>query len=219
NGLWLVTEPQVLPADSDLMREWLNQLSFMEGSVEKDVVTDLAPFGLKPPLRQYILRGSVTNSTGAPTNRVVAVLSIGGRRENYIFARGEDDSVYTLSAGMVERLPSAAWQLRDRRVWSFTTNQISRVLVHHHGYARELLRASSGEWSLAPGSQGVINAFAVEETMYRLGELRAISWVGRGDEARSQYGFTDSPYKLLIELRLGDKPRTLNLEFSSRQAA
>jgi hypothetical protein len=187
--------------------------------VEKDVVTDYAPYGLAMPLRQYVLKGATTNAAGAITNRVLAKLDIGGRKENQVFARGEDDSVYSLSAGIYNRLPSAPWQLRDRRVWAFTTNQVSKLSVRHRGYTREFLRAPTGEWSLAPGTQGIVNTFAVEEMLYRLGELRAVSWAARGDEYRSQYGFSDNGYKLTIELRAGERSRALQLEFSTRPPA
>lgn len=219
NNLWFVTEPEFMPADSELLRTCLNQLSFLEGQVEKDVVTDFAPYGLATPARQFILRASATNSLGAPTNRIVAQLDIGSRRENLLYARGGEDTVYTLPAAFVDRLPAGAWQLRERRVWSFSTNQITRLTIHHRGYQRQVLRSPSGEWSLAPGSQGIINTFAIEEMMFRLGELRAVSWVARGDESRAQYGFTENGHKLTIELRLSDKPRALTLEFSARPPA
>ncbi|HTD88798.1 MAG TPA: DUF4340 domain-containing protein [Candidatus Binatia bacterium] len=219
NNLWFVTEPEFIPADSELVRGSLTLLGFLEGQVEKDVVTDFAPYGLATPARQYILRASATNSLGAPTNRIVAQLDVGARRDNIVFARGAEETVYSLPAAFLDRLPAAAWQLRERRVWSFSTNQVIRLTIQHRGYQRQVLRSPLGEWSLAPGSQGIINTFAVEELMYRLGELRAVSWVARGDEGRAQYGFTENSHKLLIELRLADKPRILTLEFSSRPAA
>jgi hypothetical protein len=217
NNLWFVTEPEFMPADAELVRDWLNRLNFLEGQVEKDVVTDFAPYGLAAPSRQYILKASTTNALGGATNRVVAQLDLGARRENVVFARGGEDTVYTLPAQTFDRLPVAAWQLRDRRVWSFSTNQVSRLTIQHRGYTRQVLRSPTGEWSLAPGSQGIINTFAIEELMFRLGDLRAISWVARGDENRQQYGFADDGYKLTIELRLPDKLRVLSVEFGSRR--
>ena len=219
NNLWFVTEPEFIPADSDLIRDWLNQISFLEGQVEKDVVTDFAPYGLAIPTRQYVLRGATTNSVGALTNRVLAQIDFGARREKTIFARGGEDTVYALPTAAVDRLPGAAWQLRDRRVWSFSTNQVSRLTIQDRGYSRQLVRSPNGEWSLAPGSQGIINTFAVEEMLYRLGDLRAVSWVARGEENRTQYGFTENGHKLMIELRLVDRLRVLTLELSAKPPA
>jgi len=214
NGAWMVTEPQSAPVDIEAMREWLDHLHRMEGTIEKDVVTDFATlYSLAPPARQYILKTSFTNAVGEITNRVLAQLDIGARQEEKIFARSrriDENAVYSISVADFDPLPAAAWQLRDRRVWSFTTNQISRVSIRHQGYTRQLSRTSSGEWNSA------INPFAVEETMFRLGELRAAAWVARGEDNRALYGFTDDGFKLTIELKSNDKPQLLNLEFGGR---
>ena len=49
--------------------------------------------------------------------------------------------------------------------------------------------------------------------MFRLGELRAAVWVARGDENRARLGFTDSGHKITVELKNGEKPQVLDLEF------
>ena len=214
NGAWMVTEPQSSPVDGEAMREWLDHLFRLEGTVEKDVVTDFATlYFLAPPARQYLLKASLTNAAGEVTNRVLAQLDIGARQEEKIFARSrriDENSVYSISVADFDPLPGAAWQLRDRRVWSFTTNQISRVSIRHQGYTRQMSRTGSGEWNSA------INPFAVEETMFRLGELRAAAWVARGEENRALYGFTEDGFKLTIELKTNDKPQVLSLEFGGR---
>jgi hypothetical protein len=109
--------------------------------------------------------------------------------------------------------------LRDRRVFNFTTNQVVSVAIRQHGYERKLLRSANGEWSLAPGSQGIINTFAIEEMAYRLGALRAVFWVARGEQNRARYGFTDTGHKITIELRGADKTTVQTLEFGGRSPA
>ena len=219
NGVWVVLEPQATLVDSDLMREWLNVLGTLEGNVEKDLVTDFATYGLASPARRYLLKTTVTNVAGLVTNRTLAALAIGARQDNKVFARRDDEtSVYWIDVADFTRLPSASWQLRDRRVWSFTTNQISRVTIRHRGYTRQMIRNSSGDWALAPGSQGVNDPFAIEETLFRLGELRAAVWVARGDESRSGFGFAEDGHKLTIELKTGDRTNALSLEFGNKRA-
>jgi len=218
NGTWTAAEPQPALADTDLMHDWLNDLDRLEGTVEKDVVTDFSAYALEPPARQYTLKSAVTNADGIVTNRVLSRLDIGGRQQDKIFVRRVDEtSVYSITVADFDRLPAAAWQLRDRRVWAFTTNQISRVTVRDKGSTRTIDRTSTGQWKFAPGSQGILDdrQFALEETMFRLGELRAAVWVAKGDENRARYGFTDDGYKLTIELKNGDKLSTLTLEFGN----
>ncbi len=216
NGVWMVTEPQAALADPDLMREWLDGIERLEGAVEKDVVTDFALYKLTPPARQYTLKTSVTNADGTVTNRLLSQLDIGGLQQDKIFARRSDEnSVYSISRADFDQLPAASWQLRDRRIWSFTTNQVSRITVRHRGYVRQWDRSAAGQWNFAPGSQGILDnkQFALEETMFRLGELRAAVWVAKGAEPRDLYGFTDDGYKMTLDLKNGDKPSVLTLEF------
>jgi hypothetical protein len=114
----------------------------------------------------------------------------------------------------VLRLPRAAWQLRSRRVWSFTTNQIHRVTVRHHGQTKTLQRSPSATWSLVEGT-GIVPTVnpVLEEIMFRIGELRASAWVDKGDISRLVFGFTETSDRVTIELRNGEKPQTLALEF------
>jgi hypothetical protein len=81
---------------------------------------------------------------------------------------------------------------------------------------QRLLRGSSGEWKLDSGSVGIINTYAVEETIHRLGELRAAVWVDRGDGKRQLYGFRENGDKLLIELKAGDKSQVFSIEFGDK---
>ena len=216
NGAWSVTEPQPSLADAGLVLDWLRFLTRLEGSVEKDVVTDFASYGLASPSRLYSLKATITNAAGLLTNQVLAQLEVGLRDGEKVFARRRDEnSVYSITLADFTRLPAAAWQLRDRQVWSFTTNQISRVSVRYLGYTRQLIRDTSGKWNFAPGSQGIIRSTeSLEETIYRLGQLRAAVWVDRGEAKRALYGFTEESRKLTIELKNGtDKPQILTLEF------
>lgn len=218
NGAWVVLDAQATLADAEMMKSCVEKLALLEGFVEKDVVTDFAPYGLEPFARRYYLKSTITNSSGQVTNRMLGQLDLGSLRGDVVFARGADEkSVYTVPVGEISALPRAAWQLRDRRVWSFTTNQVVRVTVKHNKQTRQLVRNGNGAWALAPGSEGVVVSDAVEEALYRLGELRAETWVARGDEQRSQFGFDgESYYTLVIDLKNGDKVATLTLEFGGR---
>jgi hypothetical protein len=214
SNTWVVAGTPSLPADAGLVLEWLDRLSRLEGNVEKDVVTDFVSYGLAPPARQYLLKAAVTNAAGGVTNRLLAQLDLGAGTGGRIFARRLDDSaVYSLEGAELAAVPVAGWQLRDRRVFNFTTNQVTGVTVRFGGQDRKLLRGPMGDWSLAPGTSGIINTFAVEELMFRLGELRAAYWTARGDAQRARLGFSDAGPKITIELKNGERPALLPLEF------
>jgi len=49
--------------------------------------------------------------------------------------------------------------------------------------------------------------------LYRLGDLRAAVWVARGDEHKQSFGFKEDGRKITVELKNGDKPQILSVEF------
>ncbi len=218
NGTWTTGEATPLMADPELMKQWLDRMSRLEGVVEADVVTDFKTlYGLAPPARQYLLRTALTNSSGVVSNRVVAEMHLGSRLEEKVFARRPDETaVYFLDPGDVARLPYASWQLRDRRVWNFPTNQVATLTAQYHGKARTLQRSATHQWNFAPGSQGVLNnPLALEELVHLFGSLRAEAWAAVGDDRRGEFGFRPDADRVTIELKNGDKPAPpLTIEFS-----
>lgn len=212
NGTWLAGE--TVQADGPFTRDWLTQFSRLQvADFVKDVVTDFSAYGLAPPRRQYIFKTTVTNA-GIVTNIVLGELQFGTNTDEKVYVRrADEDSVYAVTMLDYYRMPSAAWQMRDRRVWSFTTNQVASVTMRHDGRSRTLLRSPAGDWKIAPGSQGIINPFAVEEMLFRLGELNATTFLARGKESLAGHGFSSSNLQIVVELKLGEKAQTLTLDF------
>lgn len=210
-GAWKAGEG---PADPNFTAQWLTLLSQLETTeFVKDVVTDFASYGLAPGQRHYTLRTTVTNALGA-TNIVVAQLALGtnGASERAFARRTDEDSVYAIRPLDYSRMPGAAWQFRDHRLWNFTTNQVMRIASRQTGGGREAVRQPNGEWVEVRGWNGDFNPFALEEMAGQLGELRAMVWIARGAGVRERYGFTADSPQVSVELR-GEKPQTLTVEF------
>jgi hypothetical protein len=223
NGTWLAGENIV--ADGFFMWDWLRRLSRLQVTdFVKDVVTDFSSYGLAPARRQYVFKTTMTNATGL-TNMLVAELHLGTNTpgtntlDNRVYVRrADEDSVYAVRYLDCYRMPAAPWQLHDCRVWNFTTNQVSRITLRQNGRTREVVRTGDAEWTLPPGSQGVINPLAVEEIAFRLGELRAVSWVARGPENPQAFGFAETNLQIAVDLKLGDKIQTQTLQFGGSSA-
>jgi hypothetical protein len=227
NGMWSVGDAQPMAADPELMTDWLNQLASLEGTVESDVVTDFKTlYNLSPPARQYLLKAAITNGGGSVSNGIVAELDLGAVQGDKVFARRPDEqSVYSLPLANVTRLPAAAWQLRNRRVWTFSSNQLSRLIVMYRGMnevgrTNILQRSPNNQWTIVSGSNVIINnpegfSSALDELMSRLGELRAEAWIAQGEESRATYGFDAPGSRVTFELKNSDKPRLLTLEFGA----
>ena len=214
-GTWTMVSNS-LPIDADLVKHLIDSMANLQ-VVEfvKGIVTDpdLPTYGLAPAPRQYRFQTSSTNTAGALTNIVLAEVHFGSEQENKVFARRTDESsVYAVRLADLLQLPKASWQLRSRQIWNVSENEVSRVTINQRGKTRQLVRNGQYKWSLAAGSQGILDAsgLAEEETLRGLCHLNAAAWVAIGEASRPRYGFTDDGYKVSLELKSGEK---LSVEF------
>lgn len=203
NGTWSILGQTNFVVDNGLANELLVNLNSLDVvDYVKDIVTDWTPYGLAQPQYSYVALAGGTNPPPAGTNTVVAELDLGATSAGRVFARRPDEnSVYALSEIDALKLPRAVYQLRDRRIWNFTTNEVKQIHIEQNGVVRDLTRNTNNSWVLAQGSQGVINPFAIEETLYRLGELRATKWVARGVNQLSRYGINTSSHAITLTLQ------------------
>lgn len=209
-GAWTVAGEK-FPADQEYVQNFLRLLAGLRISeFVKDAVTApvLQGFGLTPPARQIILR-----SQAGDANHVVAQLNFGATETNRVMVqRGDEDFVYAVKLEDYAQLPETGWEFRDRRIWHFSETNVAQVTVRQNGTTRQLLRTGDGQWSVAEGSQGMIEPPAVEETLHRLGELTAYGWVARNVTAPEKYGLNPGNLSLIVELKSGEK---LNLDFGT----
>ena len=219
NGNWIVT-PQNFPADPALVSALLTNLGALQvAQFYKDVVVapDLPALGLAEPAYKIFFQATTTNDALERTNITVAEIDFGTNQDDLIYARRSDESfVYTVRLADFQRLPATALQLRERAVWNFSTNEVARLTVRQGGKVRQLLRKEMGNWSIAPGSQGImdeVTSAAIEEIVYRFGHLQAEAWVERGDQNRARYGFQPDGLRLSLELQNGGK---LDVEFGGQ---
>jgi hypothetical protein len=208
NAAWQVLAQDV-PVDAGLVNELIANLGRMQiVDFGNDVViaADLPAYGLAPPARQYILKSAATNAPGM-TNNVIVELDFGTNQDGKVFARRPDENfVYSVKAADVQALPTAAWQLRKREIFNFSTNDVVSLTIQQDGRTRTIKRNGPFSWSFASNSQGILNDLAVEVTVSELGQLSAGTWVARGAENRARYGIADNGYRITFELKNGTKP-------------
>jgi hypothetical protein len=215
NGAWRLL-PQGFPADAGLVKGLLSALStlqIVEFTKDVAIAPDLPTYGLASPARQYILK-SVANTPSGPTNPIIAELSFGTNQADKIFARRADEPgfVYAVKLADFQRLPFAGWQMRDRRIWNLSTNDVAGATLQQQGRVRKIIRNGPHNWSLALGSQGTLEDLAVEETVSGLCQLTATAWAAQGSPDRARYGLTDNDLQVTLELKNGDKA---SVEFGS----
>ena len=103
------------------------------------------------------------------------------------------------------RLPEAAWEFRDRRIWNFTEADVAQITLHQSGKTRQIIHNGPNKWSLAAGSQGIINPPAIEETAHRLGELDRRRLGGRNVTEPEKFGLNTNNLQITFELKNGEK--------------
>jgi len=203
NNLWRVL-PQNFIADTNYMTQFILKLAQLQvEQFVKDVVIEsaLTNYGLATPPRQYVVKPAVSD-----TNASVAPLLFGSAKDGLVFARrADEDSVYAVKQADFEFLPAASWELRDRRVWHFTEDEVARVRIEDGGRTREIVRNGTNVWSVAQVPYVTINMMAVEESVHRLGDLNAAFWTARGEFDRAAYGFTNPVHRLTFDLKDGTK--------------
>ncbi len=191
------------PADADNIQLFLKTLASLRiAEFVRDVPTgpDLTAYGLATPQREIILRSKADD-----TNAVIAQLFFGAAQTNEVFAQcGGEGSVYAVAARDFLRLPDAAWEFRDRRIWDFPVEDVAQITIHQDGKTRQLVHNGPGKWSLAAGSQGFIEAKYIEQTAQMFHQLAAVGWIAR-DFNGADYGFRTNNLQITFELKNGEK--------------
>ena len=214
NGSWRVM-PLNFPADDALILDLLTNLSGMPiVEFTKDVATELTlpDYGLGSPYLQYLLPWPPGNNTTVSSNTHAVQLQFGSTNSDRVYARRTDEvapiSIYAVALSDFQRLPSASWQLRERRIWNFQPDEVAQVTLRNKGQTLQLLHQRAYEWSIASPSQGAIDntqMLAIEETIRGLSRLFAISWVGHGFKDLARLGFGDAGQEVTLQLKNGDK--------------
>jgi hypothetical protein len=217
NGSWRLAAPHDYDADPALVQAFLKRFQALRiAEVAKEVVTDLdlPNYGLAEPTRQYRLLVDRIAPIAAET---LVHLNFGTNRAERIFVRRADENpVYLTGLDDVLFLPRKAFELRERRLWDFNTNQVESVQIHLQGRTHKLLRSGSGNWAFAPGSQGIVNTFALEEAIYRIGQLWARAWVAQNPADLELYGFPQLDHGLEIQLNASGNDRLFRVDFGAR---
>jgi hypothetical protein len=204
---------ETFPVDADSVQHFIERLASLRVSeFVKDITTpaDLAAYGLAKPSRQIILR-----PVAGDTNAVIAHLLFGASRTNEVFVQRSDEiSVYAISPEDFGGLPAGpAWHFRERRIWNFSEGDVAKITARQNGKTIEVLHDGQNKWSLAAGSQGIINPPGIEYLAHDLGELAVGSpdaWWARGVTNPASFGF--KPGNLSVTLTLKNQD-TLTADF------
>jgi hypothetical protein len=195
------------PADAGSVQLFIKTLAGLRiAEFVKDVVTapDLTAYGLAAPQREIILR-----SKAGDTNAVIAELDFGAVQTNEIFVQRPDENfIYAIPwQDFHLAFPEGDWQFRDRHIWDFKVDDVAQITIHQGGKTRQLVHNGPGKWSLAAGSQGLIEGKYIDQTVEQFHQLTAVGWIGRNlaESDMIQMGFKPDNLQITAELKDGKK--------------
>ena len=183
DGRWVITRPVALPADGDLVGEFLDKLSSVR---VKDFVAEsppsLAPYGLERPFRIAI-------QTGKEGDRATKSLLLGNtddaKKGIYALRPGET-SVLLLPEDMWKAVPKNVAVLRDKTVIDVDRDKLTRLDIEgprgHVTVAREKDRWQVVTPEAAPADQVEVGA-----VVSRLRDLRALAFLSEDGSGITQY--------------------------------
>lgn len=229
DGNWMLHNAnQSIPVTTNTMADFItlitnlqiarvNQQLDVRDAVAADT-NSLLEFGLVKPSRKITFRGGSEKEPAAATN-LIAELDFGTVKDGRVFVRRADrtaeTSVYGIAADDFYSLPDSPLQFHEKRIWDFSAEEVSRVTVGENGKTREILHKGQNDWSLAPGSQGIIDKLQIQVGVQELGLLESAAWIQQGDTDRARFGFTATPTWIGVEIpaRNSGPSRALKLEF------
>jgi len=215
NGWRLAGEK--FPVDAGSVQQFIRLLASLRVTeFVKDVVTtpDLPAYGLAAPSWQITLFSAVDD-----TNTVIAQLLFGTVQTNEVFVRrADEDSVYAVSLEDFNQLPEAGWELRERQIWNFSEADVARITIRQNGQTRQLVHNGLNQWSLGPGSQGIIVPAAIEETAHQFGGLAAAAWLARNPADPQKFGLKPGNLSITFELKNGEQ-HTVDFGLAGTQTA
>ena len=199
------------PVDAGSVQQFIMALAGLRiADFVKDVVTapDLPAYGLTTPQRQITLL-----STAGDTNTVIAQLLFGTNQNNEVFVRrADEDFIYAVTTESFNQLDEAGWEFRDRQIWNFSETNVAQITLRQNGKTRQIIRSGPDKWSLAPGSQGLVEGKNIEQAAHQLGGLAAYYWVGRNVTAPEKFGLSTNNLQITVELKSGEK---LSVDFGT----
>ena len=216
NGTWQVTEPRQFPADTMLVNVMLTNLRNAQviDFIKDDAsAADFKKHGLTNPWLNLEINGA--SEVGDRWKETIAFGTVDTRRAA-ARANGET-TIIGLPREQAILLPKEAFKLRERSLWSFSTNQVAGVTIKLDNKPTQFVRLPNSTWRTADNEAlDQIQSAMLEETVYRMGVLFAVGWVAEGKPAMAATNIKIGANQLTAEVDTADGPRQIQLEFGDK---
>jgi hypothetical protein len=204
-GKWVITSPQPWPADQEAVSSLASSLSpVMADSVVDAEAKGLNRYGLAAPS----LTVTVHEKNGK-TAQVIFGDDIPAGSLVYARVPGKPD-VYAVSSSVKTSFDKSENDLRDKRLLTFDTNQITRVdLISGHS-DMEFGKNNQNNWEILKPGPYRADSFQVEELVRNLGDAKMDLASDAASDKKASAEFADG--KLAGTVKVTDSSGTQTLE-------
>jgi len=175
--------------------------------------TDFKKEGLDNPWMNLKIDGA-SATTGSWSESV----AFGTFDTSRVLARlNTEPTIVALPRAQAILLPKEDFKLRDRRLWSFATNQVAAVTITLKNKPTRLLRLPNATWRDAQNKAlNQIQSAMLEESIYRLGVMTAVEWIGEGDAAVKAAGIKPGNDQIVAEVDTADGAKKFTLAIGNK---
>ena len=167
SGTWMITAPTPYPVDKDAVTSLLSAVaSIASDKVVDEKAGDLSQYGLVPPVLMVTVRLKDGKSKKVLFGEATATGS-----GVYATAPG-DARLYTVASYTKEGIDKHTADLRDRRLLTFNSEKLVRVVLNSHQMETEFGKNTSGEWQIVKPEPYRADVFAVDDMVRRLKDVK-----------------------------------------------
>jgi len=213
---WWVRGKRTFKADTLLVNNMLGTIR--DGQVidfvkDNASAVDFEKEGLDNPWMNLKIDGA-SATTGAWSESV----AFGTFDTSRVLARlNTEPTVVALPRAQAILLPKEDFKLRDRRLWSFATNQVAAVTITFKNKPTRLLRLPNATWRDTQNKAlDQVQSAMLEESIYRMGVITAVEWIGEGDAAVKAAEIKPGNNQIVAEVDMADGPQKFTLIFGNK---
>src|SRR3954470_6948430 len=202
---WTIAAPAQYSADQDAVSSMTSSLSpITADSVVEDKPTDLAKYGLNAPTLTVTVHENSGKSHEFYFGDDVPAGSL-------VYARvGSDPKVYSVSSSTKTSLDKGVNDLRDKRLLTFDSNNLTRVELVSPKTDVEFGKSNANEWRIVKPQPYRVENFQVEELVRKLGDAKMDLSTNAEDSKKAETNFASG--KLVSTAKLSDASGTQTLE-------
>ena len=189
---WQMESPTEAKGDGEAIEAILQGLASPVEEFVDDAPNSLRPYGLDPPaLRVEVSVGDEVHS-----------LWVGSEKEGNYYARDLSRSpVFTLDSSFVNQLNRASFELKSRKLFDFTREEVNRVEFAYRDSSILCVRDSVA-WLAVPQDRP-INAMELKAVLFNMEKLKVEKFPPLAQNSHRDYGL--NPPRMRIRLWAGEE--------------